>query len=124
MQWNSDWEYENQETLKDWYALKVSGKCPDLLVRRIICKGCGRVFYTQVPVKKYCRYDLCGNRGYPKDMKMRRERDRSNMVCKCCGKVFTPKRAGAVYCSNACRQKAYRQRTADRADGLGAERIK
>ena len=35
---------------------------------------------------------------------------RQNTVCECCGKEFTPARYGAKYCSNACRQKAYRNR--------------
>ena len=30
--------------------------------------------------------------------------------CATCGKPFTPQRAYARYCSNACRQKHYRQR--------------
>ena len=30
--------------------------------------------------------------------------------CATCGKPFTPQRAYARYCSNACRQKRYRQR--------------
>ena len=71
MVWNSEWEYNNQDTLKDWYQKKISGEEPDLAVRKIICKGCG--------------------------------------------KAFTPKRSDAVYCSNACRQKAYRQNVADNA---------
>lgn len=58
--WNCDWEYENQETLKQWYEEKISGIRPDSTVRKIICKGCG--------------------------------------------KPFTPKRSDAVYCCNACRQ--------------------
>ena len=70
--WNCDWEYKNQETLKQWYEEKISGVEPDLAVRKIICKGCGRVFYTQITSKKYCYYHLCGNRGYPKDLKQRR----------------------------------------------------
>ena len=33
----------------------------------------------------------------------------------CCGEKFTPKRADARYCSNACRQKVYRKRVTDAA---------
>lgn len=69
--WNCDWEYENQETLKQWYEEKISGVKPDLAVRKIICKGCG--------------------------------------------KTFIPKRSDALYCSNACRQWAYRQSVTDKA---------
>jgi hypothetical protein len=31
-------------------------------------------------------------------------------ACQVCGRTFTPARSDAVYCSSACRQKAYRQR--------------
>lgn len=80
--WNCDWEYENQETLKQWYEEKISGAKPDLAVRKIICKGCGRVIYTQISTKKYCYYYLCGNRGYQKDLKQRRLEKRQNRICK------------------------------------------
>ena len=49
---NSEWEYQNQELLKSWYQEKISGKKPNLVVRKIICKGCGREFYTQIKSKK------------------------------------------------------------------------
>ena len=44
--WNCDWEYENQETLKQWYEEKLAGIRPNSAVRKIVCKGCGRDFYT------------------------------------------------------------------------------
>ena len=110
---NSEWEYQNQETLKAWYQEKISGKNPNLAVRRIICKGCGREFYTQISTKKYCLYHLCGNRGYRKELSERAREARKDRVCKVCGKVFTPTRSDGVYCSNACRQKAYRKSVTD-----------
>ena len=113
--WNSEWEYRNQETLKAWYEEKISGKKPDLAVRKIICKGCGREFYTQIETKKYCLYSLCGNHGYQKELTKRRREARKDMVCPVCGKNFTPKRSDAKYCSNACRQKAYRDSVTDTA---------
>ncbi len=112
--WNCNWEYENQELLKSWYEEKISGKSPNLAVRKIICKGCGREFYTQIATKKYCYYNLCGNRGYQKELKQRRLEQRRDTVCQTCGKTFTPKRADARFCSNACRQKAYRQSVTDK----------
>ena len=42
--WNCDWEYENQETLKQWYEEKLAGIRPYSAVRKIICKGCGKTF--------------------------------------------------------------------------------
>ena len=110
---NSEWEYQNQELLNSWYQEKISGKKPNLVVRKIICKGCGREFYTQIKSKKYCNYYLCGNRGYRKELSERAREARQDRVCKVCGKVFTPTRSDGVYCSNACRQKAYRQSVTD-----------
>ena len=115
--WNCDWEYENQETLKQWYEEKLAGIRPNSIVRKIVCKGCGRDFYTLIETKKYCYYHLCGNRGYQKDLKQRRLEKRQNRVCKGCGKTFTPKRSDAVYCCNACRQRAYRQSVTDKVSG-------
>ena len=110
---NSEWGYQNQETLKAWYQEKISGKNPNLAVRRIICKGCGREFYTQIKSKKYCDYYLCGNRGCRKELSQLAREARKDRVCKVCGKVFTPTRSDGVYCSNACRQKAYRKSVTD-----------
>lgn len=36
--------------------------------------------------------------------------ERGKYTCACCGEQFLPIRADARYCSNACRQKGYRQR--------------
>ena len=113
--WHSEWEYNNQDTLKAWYQEKISGEKPNLAVRKFICKGCGREFYTQIETKKYCLYSLCGNHGYQKELKQRQQESRKNMVCPVCAKTFTPKRSDAKYCSNACRQKAYRDSVTDNA---------
>ena len=63
--WNCDWEYENQETLKQWYEEKLAGIRPYSAVRKIICKGCGRVFYTQISIKKYC-CEACQRKAHSK----------------------------------------------------------
>ena len=83
------------------------------MVRKIICKGCGREFYTQIKSKKYCLYHLCGNRGYRKELSERAREARKDRVCKICSKVFTPTRSDGIYCSNACRQRAYRKSVTD-----------
>lgn len=114
--WNCDWEYQHQDVLKDCYERKMAGKPygKNDPVRKIICEGCGCVFYTRIWSKKYCYYKKCGNIGYRKQLKQRRlaEPPRTQ-VCKICGSVFTPKRSDALYCSNACRQRAYRQSLTD-----------
>ena len=43
MSFNGDWEYYNQDYLKEKYEKKIAGELPDHPVRKIYCKGCGRV---------------------------------------------------------------------------------
>ena len=62
MMWNCEWEYKNQAYLKERYEEKMSGKLPYHPVRKIICKGCGREFYTNIETKKYCLYGLAAFR--------------------------------------------------------------
>ena len=106
---NDEWERQNQELLGSWYwdarsRGMISG------VRRINCKGCGKVFYTQVQTKVYCDYKSCGIPDFYRRKRQEREEARADTECLACGALFTPKRIGARYCSNACRQKAYRER--------------
>lgn len=79
-------------------------------IRMVSCEGCGKVFFTTSVNRKYCTYKPCafivGRR--------KRLAAQSNTVCVTCGKKFTPKRNDAKYCSNACRQKAYRQNVTDK----------
>ena len=107
--WNAEWEYRNQETLKQWYD-EQQGRGG---VRKIICFGCGNVFYTQIESKKYCWNGTCGRLGNHKLQRQRRLEQRKDLMCAGCGTTFTPKRSDAKYCRYACRQRAYRQRVAD-----------
>ena len=115
--WNCDWEYQHQDILKDRYERKMAGHPygKDDPVHKIICEGCGCVFYTRIHSKKYCYYKKCGNIGYRRQLKLRRLTEPPRVqLCKVCGKAFAPKRSDAVYCSNACRQRAYRQSVTDK----------
>ena len=108
--WNDEWERLNQEKLKQWYMEQVAADpLADGPVRRIICAGCDQVFYTMVKSKKYCDYNTCGRIGNYRLQKQHRLEKRQNRVCAGCGQTFTPKRSDARYCSNACRQRAYRE---------------
>lgn len=114
--WNCDWEYQHQDVLKNCYERKMAGRSygKNDPVRKIICEGCGCVFYTRIWSKKYCYYKKCGNTGYKKQLIQRRlAQPPRTQVCKVCGNTFTPKRSDALYCSNACRQRAYRQSVTD-----------
>ena len=61
--WNCDWEYQHQDVLKNCYERKMAGRPYGKSdpVRKIICEGCGCVFYTRIWSKKYCYYKKCGN---------------------------------------------------------------
>ena len=108
---HAEYEYENQEDLKYIWYLQVTGRAADCArVRRITCKGCEQTYFTQVHSVKYCYHCQQGNVGAMNVKRRRCLEKRENTICQNCEKSFTPKRAGAVYCSNACRQKAYRNR--------------
>ena len=74
-------------------------------VRKIICPGCGRMFFTQEHNRKYCQGEACARLHRRK----LRQQARTDMTCACCGKTFTANRKDAKFCSNACRQSAYRE---------------
>ena len=106
---NDEWERLNQDQLQSWYwDARNHGMISS--VRMIRCKGCGKVFYTQVHSKIYCDYQTCGVYAFRRMKRQEREDARADTECLTCGTLFTPKRSGAHYCSNACRQKAYRER--------------
>ena len=91
------WERENQDTLMEYF---IDG---DPSVRRIQCEYCRKVLYTQTRNRKYCNFQTCGHK----------RAERGTYTCACCEEPFLPIRADARYCSNACRQKDYRQRKAN-----------
>ncbi len=57
----------------------------------------------------------CQRLAYNARARQRREWRRTALTCETCGDQFRPKRTDARYCSSACRQKAYRRRSAGRA---------
>ena len=106
---NYEWERLNQDQLQSWYwDARNRGMINS--VRKAHCKSCGNVFYTQVRSKIYCDYQTCGVYAFRRMKRQERENARADTECLTCGALFTPKRADARYCSNACRQKAYRDR--------------
>ena len=111
---NEEWEQNNQDYMKESYE-ETGFTTGGYAVRKLICGGCGRVFYTTIYTKKYCHSYWCGNQANNRRQREYRQMRRQDLVCQCCGEKFTPKRAGAHYCSNACRQKDYRKRVTDAA---------
>ena len=101
---NEEWEQNNQDYLKESYE-ETGFTARGYAVRKLICGGCGRVFYTTIYTKKYCHSYWCGNQANNRRQREYRQMRRQDLVCQCCGEKFTPKRADARYCSSACRQK-------------------
>jgi hypothetical protein len=82
------------------------------------CDGCGHpmLLRTRVPGSRrrlFCS-DAC------RLMVTRMRRKVAEATCRTCGKVFTPARKDAAYCSSPCRQKAYRQRRPATASSTAA----
>ena len=98
------WERENQDTLMEYF---IDG---DPSVRRIQCEYCHKVIYTQTRNRKYCSFQTCGHKMLNLRKSLKKRAERGTYTCACCGEPFLPIRADARYCSNACRQKGYRQR--------------
>ena len=106
------WERENQDTLMEYF---IDG---DPSVRRIQCEYCRKVIYTQTRNRKYCSFQTCGHKMLNLRKSLKKRVERGKYTCACCGEQFLPIRADARYCSNACRQKDYRQRKANAASIL------
>jgi hypothetical protein len=90
------------------------------------CDECGKEFEVppdSVKAFHYCSYECVMEASNRADrernkrfIEQRRERnkkkraDRPDNVCQHCEKSFRPERSNAKYCSDACRQAAYRER--------------
>jgi hypothetical protein len=76
------------------------------------CLGCGRplVFYGERALRSQTCNERCRITYYVKQAKMRRTMERDVKVCPQCQRVFKPRRIDSRYCSNVCRQAAYRVR--------------
>lgn len=105
----------------DWeWIAKDYGRCEYCAreVFEVIEHSDGRA-YGRVP---HPRHITCSERCRDRLRSARRAaaaaEERAGRTCEACGDPFTPRRADARYCSNACRQDAYRQRKAGRvSDG-------
>lgn len=63
--WNSEWEYENQDYLKEQYEKKMSGENPCHPVRKIICKGVVESFIPMLKPRNIV-FILCAATGATK----------------------------------------------------------
>lgn len=74
------------------------------------CDWCGRTFHARAHWRLYCT-PAC-RQAYASRVYYEQHRQvlPTARACEMCGASFTPKRSDARTCSNACRQRAYRQR--------------
>jgi hypothetical protein len=79
------------------------------------CSGCRRP--VSMGSAEVSRWSVCSTvcRYAVRKAERRHRAAYRRYKCDQCGEVFTPARADARHCSSACRQKAYRQRSAERA---------
>lgn len=95
----------NQDRLKKWYDTKTGYR-----VWKRICPQCGKEFYTIDHFRKYCHLSDCRDIAKKKRMEEKKREHHSEHICSVCSASFIAKRTDAKYCSNACRQKAYREK--------------
>lgn len=74
---------------------------------RVDCAWCGRPMLGS-RYRGHCSYE-CEH----ETEKAARRVVHEPIACEQCGAAFVPARVPAAYCSNACRQRAYRRRGAD-----------
>lgn len=74
-----------------------------------MCRKCGKEFMTKNVQQIYCRIQC------KMATKAKRRRDNNRTIneseCQYCHKVFTPVRNDAKFCSDKCKQAAYRERS-------------
>jgi hypothetical protein len=79
------------------------------------CRGCGRLV-VDTEYRGYSRlYTACSSncrKLIHQELRKERKQPLGERVCGCCRKDFAPRRADQRYCSDGCRQRAYRQRKA------------
>ena len=105
MTWE-EYENNNQEELKHQFETKTGYR-----VWKKQCKNCGKEFYTMCHFRVYCQSSECLTMAQQKRNEERKQKHYSEHVCSVCSTPFVSKRNDARFCSNACRQKAYRKKS-------------
>ena len=131
-QLNERWKQRRKEELAKWEKeqIRLEKKYNEQHERgwlykwesqvwKLQCHNCGRIFYTERADYyriKFCKQECQQEKANKTAKEARRERNRK--LCRQCGQTFQAKKADAVYCSHACKQKAYRGRRESTATHL------
>ena len=84
-------------------------------VHKLICGGCGRVFYTTIYTKKYCHSYWCGNQANNLRQREYRQMRRQDLVCQCCGEKIHAQTCRCPLLQQLLPTKVYRKRVTDAA---------
>lgn len=102
----AEYEDKHQDILKDVFDGKRWGYC----VWKRLCPQCGKEFYTMSYFRKYCQLSCCRNQAKQDRTEKKKREHYSEHICSVCSAYFISKRTDAKFCSNACRQRAYRNK--------------
>src|SRR5262249_25652770 len=75
------------------------------------CKQCNRPVYKRWGRKAVLCSRQCQTRSYREQKRRQSGKVGAHFLCSVCSQPFQPKRRDAQFCSNACRQRKYRQET-------------
>jgi hypothetical protein len=83
-------------------------------IRRIRCETCGRPMRVEWRFRRLLMAERCCCTECFRKLRLRRANDRRRVrhveiACEACGKMFVPTKSTAKTCSNACRQRLFRQ---------------
>lgn len=104
----SSWTEHEASNQEKWKDLVDSGRCG--YIWKQICPQCGKEFYTMNRFRKYCHLSDCRSRAKQERNEKKKREHYSEHICSVCSAYFISKRTDARFCSNACRQKAYREK--------------
>jgi hypothetical protein len=97
---------------KEWVAVCAACATPkeQEATKQDFCCGCEQPLL--VPAQYHSPAALCSSRCQQRWRREQKRRYRGSILCRECGAGFQPKRSDSLYCSAACKQKAYRRRSA------------
>jgi hypothetical protein len=95
---------QHEQMLAESYAEAIARGAKPYGSHHLHCQDCRREFFAAHRTARRCI-----------DCRVAKDRTRHHVKsdarqCQSCGESFIPKRADAVYCSPACRQRCHRQR--------------